>query len=68
MSEFIQQKDNSCLFCVRHKETGRGKTHSLCTERTGKELGIITQTLEVKDYEKDKNECKCHTTHKETCP
>lgn len=43
--------------CVRHGETGRGKTHSLCTERTGKELGIIIQTLDTEDHEEDKNEC-----------
>ena len=35
----------------------RGKTHSLCTERTGKELGIIIQTLDTEDHEEDKNEC-----------
>lgn len=44
--------------CVRHGETGRGKTHSLCTERTGKELGIIIQTLDTEDHEEDKHECQ----------
>lgn len=45
MNEFAQQRDNSRLFYVRHGETGRGKTHSPCPERTGNKSSIIIHNI-----------------------